>query len=143
MLADAVLVRARSATGLTVSGAVSVAGVGVRSEVAEAVFVTVVPAIEREGRARIVIDVLPPTASVPTLHVTTVVPPEPGAVEQPPCPATAEEKVNPAGSVSVTVVLVEADGPSLRTCSLKPPRLVALIVPVSAALVRRSVELGS
>ncbi len=46
--------RERSAIGLMVSVAVSVAGDGVRSEVADALLVTVVPAIESEGRARIV-----------------------------------------------------------------------------------------
>ena len=52
----------------------------------------------------------PPLASVPSAHVTV-----PLACEQLPCDAVAESKSAPAGSGSLTLTPVAAEGPALWT----------------------------
>ena len=121
--------------------ALSLAGDAVLSDVAVAVFVTVVPSRLAVGRARIVTVAVVLTGSEPKAQLTAVWLPE-GAVVHVPCDVVTEAKSRPTGSVSARVALDAVEGPLLRTWILKPASVPRLIVPVRAALLTPRTALG-
>ena len=132
---------ARSAPGRIVSVALSEAGDAVTSEVAVAVFVTVVPRSDASARTRTVMTAPYPAAIEPSAQVIAVWLPL-GAVVHAPWDVVIAANASPAGSVSVMVAFVAVDGPLLRTWILNPPSVPRLIVPASAALLTESTALG-
>ena len=84
------------------------------SEVAVAVFVTVVPSRLTSGRARMVTVAVVLTGSEPKAQLTASWEPDAAAV-QVPCEVVTEANSSPTGSVSASVAFVAVDGPVLRT----------------------------
>ncbi len=111
-LGEAVLVTARSATGMTVTVAVEALLVVLGSNSLEATLAVLERGPDPVGVTTMITDTVPAVpipAIVPSEQVTAVVP------LHVPCVGVAETKVAAAGRVSVSVTPVAAEGPLLVT----------------------------